>query len=230
MSRYKIILFFLFGFQLTFSQSAPVANNDSYEVERNTLLTIEAPGVLENDTDENGDSLTVTGYSVNGITYAANETVTLSEAVLTINENGSFVFEPAQDFIGDVPSILYTISDETFTASATVDINVFLPPVAPIANNDNYEVERNTVFIIEAPGILENDTDENGDPITVTGYTVNGITYAANEMVTSSEGVLTINENGSFVFEPTQDFIGEVPLILYTISDETFTTSATVDI
>ena len=108
MSRYKIILFFLFGFQLTFSQSAPIANNDNYEVERNTVLTIVAPGILENDTDENGDSLTLTGYTVNGITYAANEKVTSSEGALTINENGSFVFEPAQDFIGEVPSILYT--------------------------------------------------------------------------------------------------------------------------
>jgi hypothetical protein len=37
---------------------APVANNDSYSANVNTTLTVAAPGVLANDTDQNGDSLT----------------------------------------------------------------------------------------------------------------------------------------------------------------------------
>ena len=36
----------------------PVANNDSYNVITNTTLSVASPGVLGNDTDANGDSLT----------------------------------------------------------------------------------------------------------------------------------------------------------------------------
>ena len=42
------------------SNSAPVANNDSYSTDVNTVLNIPAPGVLDNDTDADGDPLTAT--------------------------------------------------------------------------------------------------------------------------------------------------------------------------
>ena len=38
---------------------APVANDDSYATAFNTPLNVAAPGVLVNDTDADGDSLTL---------------------------------------------------------------------------------------------------------------------------------------------------------------------------
>ncbi len=37
---------------------------------------------------------------------------------------------------------------------------------APVANNDNYSVNTNTTLTMAAPGVLANDTDQNGDPLT----------------------------------------------------------------
>uniref|UniRef100_UPI003F69C081 T9SS type B sorting domain-containing protein n=1 Tax=Polaribacter sp. TaxID=1920175 RepID=UPI003F69C081 len=201
---------------------APIANNDNYEVERNTVLIIEAPGILENDTDENGDLLTVTEFTINGNTYAANETVTLSEGVLTINENGSFVFQPVQDFIGDVPLIIYSITDGTFVSSGNLNIEVVYPPTAPIPLDDYDTVEINTTLNVATPGVLINDTDINEDELTVTEFVINGIGYLAGEVAEISEGSFTLNLDGSYQFIPTTDYFGDVPPITYKITDGIF--------
>jgi len=136
MSNYnlKLVLSFFLGLQLTFSQNAPVANNDSYEVERNTILNDDSPGVLANDSDPDDNSLFVVSFTINGLNYSADNTTRITEGVFTLNENGSFVFEPVQDFLGNFPTVSYTISDGAFTATATLNITVILPPIAPIAN------------------------------------------------------------------------------------------------
>src|SRR5207237_1299828 len=61
---------------------APVATNDSYSVNQDTPLTLAAPGVLANDSDVDGDSLTAalgTG-PING--------------TLTLAPNGGFTYTP----------------------------------------------------------------------------------------------------------------------------------------
>ena len=42
---------------ITSVNEAPVAVNDSYSTNKNTTLTVDAPGVLVNDTDGDGDLL-----------------------------------------------------------------------------------------------------------------------------------------------------------------------------
>ncbi|MEN8703562.1 MAG: Ig-like domain-containing protein, partial [Polaribacter sp.] len=221
---------FFLGLQLTFSQNAPVANNDSYEVERNTILNDDSPGVLANDSDPDDNSLFVVSFTINGLNYSADNTTRITEGVFTLNENGSFVFEPVQDFLGNFPTVSYTISDGAFTATATLNITVILPPIAPIANEDIFITEQNTALIVNSPGVLQNDTDENDDVLLVTGFTINGLNYSANEIATFGEGVFTLNENGSFGFEPSLNFIGDLPVIMYTITDGTFVTSGDLKI
>ncbi len=62
---------------LAAQNKAPVANNDSYSVDANTTLTVQAPGVLANDTDQDGDPLTAV--------LASN----VSHGALQFNSNGS---------------------------------------------------------------------------------------------------------------------------------------------
>src|SRR5690606_5178359 len=99
--------------------TAPVANNDSYSVEQDTVLNVAAPGVLGNDTDANGDTLT----AVLG-TGASNGTVTL-------NADGSFTYTPNAGYTG-ADSFTYMANDGTADSGlALVSINVLAPGATP---------------------------------------------------------------------------------------------------
>jgi hypothetical protein len=90
----------------------PVAIDDNYTTIEDNPLTITAPGVLGNDTDPDGNPLTVVSN-----TQPSNGTVTQ-------NADGSFTYTPNPDFCG-VDSFTYTISDgHGGTATATVTLGV----------------------------------------------------------------------------------------------------------
>jgi hypothetical protein len=76
----------------------PVAAGDAYTVLQNTTLTVDAPGVLGNDSDPDGDALTVMLID------------SPSNGVLTLNPDGSFVYVPAADFFG-ADGFTYEASD-----------------------------------------------------------------------------------------------------------------------
>src|SRR5205823_4564450 len=73
---------------LTVSNDAPFASNDNYAAQKNTPLTVAAPGVLGNDTDANGDALTAAKVS------------NPSHGAVTLNADGSFTYTPATGFTG----------------------------------------------------------------------------------------------------------------------------------
>jgi hypothetical protein len=92
----------------------PVAINDSYVTNEGTALSITAPGVLENDTDVNGDALTA---FLNG--GPTNGTLTLP-----LNKNGSFTYTPNDNFTGS-DTFTYHSSDSSVDSNiATVTIIV----------------------------------------------------------------------------------------------------------
>ena len=66
----------------------------------------------------------------------------------------------------------------------------------PIANNDAYSTNQGTPLIVAAPGVLANDTDADGDPLT------------AVLMSAPSNGTVTLNSNGSFTYTPNPAFTG----------------------
>ncbi|OOE83082.1 hypothetical protein BZG73_12220 [Salinivibrio siamensis] len=85
-----------------------------------------------NATDSDGDSLTVTSFTITGQTetHAAGESVAIADVgEITIGENGDYTFTPAEHWSGDVPDITYVVQDEYGdTTEATLDISV--TPVA----------------------------------------------------------------------------------------------------
>jgi gliding motility-associated-like protein len=207
----------------------PLAVDDSNITEKNTPLNVGIPGVLSNDSDADGDTILVSNFSVNGSQFTAGETATFSEGNITITADGSYTFIPTSGFVGTIPTITYTITDGTLTSSANLTITVVLPPIPPIAVINYDTVEINTTLTVPAPGVLENDTDENGDVLSVVQFTVNGVTYLAGQTAILTQGSITIAADGSYVFVPTPNYIGDVPVITYTISDGTFTASTTLN-
>jgi hypothetical protein len=94
--------------------NSPVAGSDAYLTPQDTSLTVAAPGVLANDGDADGDTLTVQTSPVTG---PANGSVILSP-------DGAFTYTPNSGFTG-TDSFTYRIDDGTGrTADGVVTITV----------------------------------------------------------------------------------------------------------
>ena len=97
----------------------PVANNDLYSTNENTALSVSATaGVLANDNDPDGDTLTAS--LVSGTT----------QGTLTLNPDGSFTYTPNSDFIGS-DSFVYQANDghgNTALAPVAITVNQIICP------------------------------------------------------------------------------------------------------
>jgi Ca2+-binding RTX toxin-like protein len=100
-----------FAFEFPSLNIAPVAVDDSITAAQNSSQTILAADLLANDTDEDGDPLTLTEVS-----NPLNGTVAL-------DANGDVVFTPASGFSGTA-SFDYTVSDGTDTDIGSVTVAV----------------------------------------------------------------------------------------------------------
>lgn len=102
------------------------AVDDAYATDEDTPLRVGTPGVLRNDTDANGDKLTV---DVGLIQQPKNGTV-------AVKADGSFVYTPNKDFSG-TDTFEYTVSDGKGTDKAIVTITVRPVNDAPVARDDS---------------------------------------------------------------------------------------------
>jgi VCBS repeat-containing protein len=98
------------GSTTTGPRPAPVANNDSYGFTENTPLTVAAPGVLANDTDTAGYTLTAV--------LASSPT----HGTLSLNSNGGFTYTPATNFSGADGFTYYATDGTSNSAVATVTL------------------------------------------------------------------------------------------------------------
>ena len=139
---------------LTVTDNAPVANNDAYSTLAETPLTVTAAaGVLANDTDADGDPLTAAL-----VTGPANGT-------LTLNTDGSFTYTPNAGFRG-ADSFTYQANDGTLNSATPATVTLTVNDNAPVATADSYATDENTTLTVAAAGVLTNDTDADGDPLT----------------------------------------------------------------
>jgi VCBS repeat-containing protein len=169
---------------VTAANSAPVAVNDSFTTAEDAALTVAAAGVLGNDTDADGDSLTT-------ILTAAP-----THGSLTLNADGSFVYTPDANYNG-TDSFTYQAFDGTaFSNSATVSLTITAANDAPLAVDETYLGTEDATLTVTAPGVLTNDTDAEGDPLT------------AVLVSDPTHGSLTLNSNGSFTYTPDANFSG----------------------
>jgi hypothetical protein len=116
--------------------------------------------------------------------------------MLTLNPDGSFTYTPNLNFFGP-DSFTYVANDGTSNSNlATVTITVNTVNDPPKANNDSYSNNEDTTLNVSAPGVLANDSDPDGDPLT------------AILRSGPSDGSLTLNSNGSFTYKPDLNFYG----------------------
>ena len=88
--------------------------------------------------------------------------------------------------------------DFTTIGTLTVQgIALFAVPVAPVAVDDAYShTGFATPLVVAAAGVLGNDSDADADAL------------AAIKVGDPANGVLTLNADGSFSYQPDQDFVG----------------------
>ncbi|MEN0039464.1 MAG: Ig-like domain-containing protein [Cellvibrio sp.] len=175
----------------------------TFALAEDTSLSIPVSSLLANDTDADGDTLTVT--SVQG---AVNGSVSLV--------GGNVIFTPAANYAGPA-SFTYTIGDgKGGTATATVNLSVAPVNDAPVAVADTALGKVNTALSIPISTLLANDTDIEGDKLSL--VSVQG---AVN-------GTATISGN-NIIFTPANNFEG-IATFTYTIRDSFGATStATVN-
>lgn len=187
---------------------APLGENDMYEASEDAPLTVIATsGVMGNDSDVDGDALTVML-----VAPAANGTVEL-------NADGSFTYTPSPDFNG-TDAFTYQLSDGQSTSDPiVVEINVAAVNDAPFGENDIYEAREDTPLIVDAAsGVLANDSDVDGDALTVT------------LVDPAASGAVELNADGSFTYTPNADFNG-TDAFTYHVSDGEWTSElVTVEI
>ena len=163
---------------------APVAVDDSATTAEDTLLNVAAPGVLGNDTDPDGDTVTVTDYTDPPYGTA------------TMNADGSFTYTPDADYNGS-DSFDYSVWDgQDGFDTATVNITVTSVNDAPVANDSATGTNEDQVLVMPTPGLLGLVTDADFDPCTV------------SLVDPPSNGGVVVNANGSFTYTPNADFYG----------------------
>ncbi len=137
-------------FDWTVSNPAPAANDDSFIVNEDAVLT---STVAANDLDSDGDALTFSPVSAP------------SNGSLVFNPDGSFTYAPNQDFFGTDSFDYQVVDADGSTSTATVTINVGSvndPPVvdSPIADQANSDSE---LISLDVSG---NFSDVEGDSLT----------------------------------------------------------------
>lgn len=182
----------------------PVAIADSYSVDEEGSLTIligDTNNLLSNDSDGDNDSLTVDTTPISNVTSGS----------LTLNNDGSFNYQPIIDFSG-IDSFIYEISDGNGgTAQATVTLTVNGINDFPVAQNDSYSFAEDFTwvrFVTDGDQLLSNDSDVDGDTLTVN----------TTPLIDVGNGILTLAADGSFSYTPNEDYTG-ADSFTYEISD-----------
>lgn len=161
----------------------PTAVPDTYSLDEDNALTDNAPGVLGNDVEPEGDMMTATLSSgpANGLVELAVD--------------GAFVYTPTQNFAGS-DQFVYAVSDGFLTTMAVVTLTVNPVNDPPVVLADSDTTNEDTAVTTD---VLANDSDLDGNLVP---GSVAVISLPAN-------GVAAVNlTSGTITYTPTQDFNG----------------------
>ncbi|NRT10792.1 gliding motility-associated-like protein [Flavobacterium sp. 14A] len=187
------------------ANSAPVAVNDTASVTSDVLYNSVAT-LQSNDTDADGDTLTVT----------AGTFATVEGGEIIIDADGNYTYQSANGFIG-TDSYVYTVGDGQATTTGTVTFTVSAPVnSAPVAVNDTASVTSDVLYNSVAT-LQSNDTDADGDTLTVT----------AGTFTTAEGGEIIIGTDGNYTYQSPTAFIG-TDAYVYTVGDGQATATGTV--
>lgn len=164
---------------------APTAVEDAYTTAEDTDLNVEPPrGVLANDTDPEGDPLTATVAT--GPEHGR----------LVLTPNGGLLYDPDPGFNGP-DQFTYTASDGVTTSEpGTVLLAVTAVDSPPVGTPEFFATPEDQPLSVNAPGLLANDSDPDGDPLT------------AVLLTDAAHGAVTLGDDGGFFSVPAPNYNG----------------------
>ena len=136
--------------RITLTNQFPEGNDDFYQVSQDGLLAVTyRDGLLSNDTDPDGDSLTIVSISQPSLgDFVRYDPV--AEAFVPIDPNellvdaqpGSFLYRPSAGKSG-TETLYYTLSDGGITLLGPIEVTIeILADAPPVLTEDTYEVLR----------------------------------------------------------------------------------------
>ncbi|MDA1053261.1 MAG: Ig-like domain-containing protein [Planctomycetota bacterium] len=181
---------------------APNVANDAAATDESTAISMDAAnGLLANDTDAEGATLSVS--SVNGLASNVGSAFVLpSGATLLVTTGGAVSYDPSTSAsLNRLPvdatlfdTFAYRAFDGT-SASAiqgTMAITITGVNDRPTAVADSFATSDNAQLTIAAPGILLNDSDVDGDSLRVAAFTG----------ASSRGAAVNVSVNGAFSYDP----------------------------
>ncbi len=185
------------------NENPPSTGDDVFGMFKNTTTSLADAQLMANDTDIDGDSLTISSVSASSPAGAS----------FVLNGDDSITVTPPSGFTGTM-SGTYTVNDGR-GGTATGNITVYvLSPVAneqaPIVTNDTFTSHQGQSFSFKLTDLLNNDMDPNGDPMTVVSIWLDSY----------HNGWLHISQNGTVTYTPPNGFTGTVTGS-YKVSDGT---------
>ncbi len=173
----------------------PIGENEHYTINEDELLQINAPGVLNNDTDVDDNQLQCFLKS------------NANSGTLELNTDGSFQYKPDANFFG-ADRFTYYISDgKAHSLPVTVTISIEALNDAPVATNDVYHIlENENLRTTTVDGILSNDFDVENEPLSI------------ETIADTKHGSLHVLTNGSFQYQPEYNYYG-MDSFTYRLSD-----------
>ena len=187
----------------------PVAVTDTAVVDEGDTLFIETSALLDNDTDAENDTLSITevGDVLNGI-------VTLSGTGVSFEHDG---------FETTAAGFSYTVTDGVDTDTTMVEITIVPVNDPPVAVADTAAMDEGVALSLEASSLLSNDTDAESDGLAIVavGDAFNGIVSLDGNTVTyEHDGSETTTGSFSYtVTDGTDVDTTEVEIIVATVND-----------
>jgi hypothetical protein len=178
--------------------STPIAGADSLSIDENSGAV--SLDVLANDTDADGDPLTIT----------ANEPAAHGSVSCT---STSCEYTPDANYSGE-DSFRYTVSDGRLTASATVTVVIAAVNEAPTLAPLSVQVAPKQPATFN---VLAGATDVDGDALRLVGYSE------------PAHGVVTCTSAGECTYKPDAKYSGS-DTFEYTVSDGTTDVTGSVAI
>ena len=151
---------------------------------------------------------TVTACQINWGDTSAGSAQANSEDCLAALGGGIMNHVYASGTTSATISVDLTDEDGTHVDAGTKNVVLSAGNAAPIATSDVYTTSVDNTLDVAVPGVLANDTDSNNNPLT------------AILDVTTTNGTLTLNGDGSFSYVPNNGYVG-VDTFAYHANDGT---------
>ena len=159
-----------------------VGTGNAFGLMEDRALTVTAPQLLPYDP--------ANPQSIQSVQDAVGGTVTM-------DAQGVISFVPVADYYGPA-SFTYTTLDALGNlTTSTVDLTVRPVNDKPVAVADHFDAEADTPLVLTAAQLLANDTDIEGDTLTILAVTA------------AQNGTVSLDQNGNITFTPAAGYTGD---------------------